>query len=263
MAIPNTTSTPNELFNGEMNKMTDTELRVVMITTRATLGWEEDKETGMRKQEDWISHYQLMKKTGRSSRSISKAIDNCVKCGWIEIRDKEGNILDTKNKRVGNKMYFRLGRIFLDKIKTPAESKEVDNETHQTPAESKIEESKIEESKAYKRNTIQNKPITKELATPFGVAGKEINDLIELFKTINPSYERLFGNKTQRQALERLVKKFGREKTEDMIKFLPKIFGKPYAPVIATPFELEKKLPNLISYIQRERSQKKEIFVIK
>ena len=164
MAIPNTTPTPNELYNGEMNKMTDTELRVVLITTRATLGWEEDKETKMRKQEDWISHYQLIKKTGRSSRAISMAIDNCVKKGWIEIRDKNGNILDTKNKRIGNKMYFRLGRIFLDKIETPAESKEVEAINHQTPAESKIAKSKIEESKAYKRNTIQKKPITKDIA---------------------------------------------------------------------------------------------------
>ena len=116
MAIPNTTPTPNELYNGEMAKMTDTELRIVLITTRATLGWEKDKETKMRKQEDWISHYQLIKKSGRSSRSITKAIDNCVKMGWIEIRDKNGELLNTKNKRIGNKMYFRLGKLFLDKI---------------------------------------------------------------------------------------------------------------------------------------------------
>src|SRR3990167_10361205 len=137
MAIANTTPTPNELYNGEMAKMTDTELRIVLITTRATLGWEIDKETKMRKQEDWISHYQLIKKSGRSSRSITKAIDNCVKMGWIEIRDKNGELLNTKNKRVGNKMYFRLGRLFLDKIQTPAESKEVEVDNPQTPAESK------------------------------------------------------------------------------------------------------------------------------
>ena len=46
MTIPNTTPTPNELYNGEMPKMTDTELRVVLVVTRATLGWEIDPETG-------------------------------------------------------------------------------------------------------------------------------------------------------------------------------------------------------------------------
>ena len=102
MAIQNTTPTPNELYNGEMKKMNDTELRLVLITTRATLGWEIDKETGMRKQEDWLSHRQLMLKSGRSSRSISQAIDNCVKQGCIEVRDKNGSIMDTKEKRIGN-----------------------------------------------------------------------------------------------------------------------------------------------------------------
>jgi len=117
MAIPNTTPTPNELYNGEMKKMTDTELRVVLIVTRATLGWEVDKETGMRKKEDWISYYQLKQKSGRGYTALSQAIDNCVKKGWIEARDKEGNILDKKEKRHGKKIFYRLGRVFLDKIK--------------------------------------------------------------------------------------------------------------------------------------------------
>jgi len=99
---------------------------------------------------------------------------------------------------------------------------------------------------------ITNIKDNKELATQ-GIAGKEINDLIEFFKPINPTYERLFSNKTQRQALERLVKKFGREKVEQMIKYLPKIFGKPYAPRISTPYLLELKLADLLGYLQQEK----------
>ncbi len=257
MAIPNTTPTPNELYNGEMKKMTDTELRIVLITTRATLGWEIDRETGMRKKEDWISHRQLMLKSGRSSRAISQAIDNCIKQGWIEIRDKNGELLDTKDKRIGNKMFFRLGRIFLDKLQipeTPAESKEVEN---QTPAESKIAESKIAESKVYKRNTItKEKHITKD-SNADGVAGKEINDLIGFFKEVNPNYEILFKNKNQRVALERMVKKFGFEKMENGIKFLPQIIGQKYAPTITTPIQLENKMGELINFIKKERSGSK------
>ena len=52
--IPNTTQTPNIIFNGLMKEMSDTELRVVLIVTRATLGWVLDREKGMRKDEDWI-----------------------------------------------------------------------------------------------------------------------------------------------------------------------------------------------------------------
>ena len=76
--IPNTTPTPNELYNGEMRKMSDTELRVVLIVTRGTLGWEVDHRTGMRKQEDWISQKLLMEKSGKSNRAISTAVKSCV-----------------------------------------------------------------------------------------------------------------------------------------------------------------------------------------
>lgn len=116
--IPNTTPTPNELYNGEMRKMSDAELRVVLLVTRATLGWELDNKTGMRKIEDWISHSQLVERTGKSSRAISYAVTSCVKNGWIETRDSDGNILKTPNDRrkYGRRIYYRLGKIFLDKV---------------------------------------------------------------------------------------------------------------------------------------------------
>lgn len=118
MAVPNTTPTPNELYNGEMKKMGDTELRLVLVVTRKTLGWEENKETGMRKKEDWINKTQLMKLTGRKSAAISKAIDRCIKNGWIEARNKDGDLLDTKDKRkrlgYAGKVFYRLGKIFLN-----------------------------------------------------------------------------------------------------------------------------------------------------
>ncbi|MEM5853839.1 MAG: hypothetical protein QW228_05720 [Candidatus Aenigmatarchaeota archaeon] len=106
------------------------------------------------------------------------------------------------------------------------------------------------------KRDIQSRDIQKEniiLHSKPEFAGSDINYLIGLFKEINPNYEHLFSNKTQRSALERLVKKFGKEKVEKMIKFLPKIFGRPYAPIITTPLELEKKLANLIAFLQKEK----------
>jgi hypothetical protein len=121
--IPNTTQTPNIIFNGLMKEMSDTELRVVLIVTRATLGWVLDREKGMRKEEDWISHYQLKQKTGRESGAISKAIDRCIQKGWIEARDSIGELLDTKDKRRGKNIYYRLGPAIL--LKTSSESEDV------------------------------------------------------------------------------------------------------------------------------------------
>ncbi len=169
MAIPNTTPTPNELYNGEMPKMSDTELRIVLIVTRATLGWEEDPITKMRKQEDWLSYYQLKKRTGRGYTAIAKAINGCIKNKWVEARDDKGNVLKKKNDRIGKKIYYRLGRIFLDRITTSPESEEV----KPTSSESEISQSEISECEAYKRNTItkektiQNKEETKKLTQEY------------------------------------------------------------------------------------------------
>lgn len=162
MAIPNTTPTPNELYNGEMKKMSDTELRVVLIITRSTLGWILDRKTGMRKQEDWISNYQLREKSGRSGRAISTAIDNCIKNKWIEARNKDGELLDTKEKRSGKKIYYRLGEIFLSKITSENSSKVEKQEKKPVKIfPSTSENSSIENSSLYKRNSYTKETIQK------------------------------------------------------------------------------------------------------
>ena len=92
---------------------------------------------------------------------------------------------------------------------------------------------------------------------------KEIDHLINKFKLVNPSYEKLFGNKTQRKAIENLLEKLGPEKLEKLIDFLPSIFGKPYAPRITTPYQLEEKLGDLIAYIKAERSKKPKIGIVR
>lgn len=86
-------------------------------------------------------------------------------------------------------------------------------------------------------------------------AGKEINELIGFFEKVNPSFERLYPNKTERKALERMVKKHGREKIEYVIKKLEVTNKVPYAPTITTPYQLEKKLGNLIAFYQRKKAE--------
>ena len=153
MAIPNTTQIPNNLFDEEMPKMKDTELRIVLLVARKTLGWILDEKTGMRKKEDWISRSQLERLTGRSGRALSSAIDVCVKMGWLEARDKDGNVLDTKKKRFGKKIFYRLGRIFLDKKGTCEKNSQV---------EKTCELFSPEKSSHYKRKT-NNKNINNNL----------------------------------------------------------------------------------------------------
>ena len=267
MSIPNTTPTPNIIFNGLMRKMNDTEFRIVMLVVRATLGWEADKETGMRKVEDWISSRQLKEKTGRHSGALSSAIDKCISEGWIEARDKNGELLDTKGKRKGKNIYFRLGKSILfvtsleseevivkdekDQV-TSAKSEEVNDPTSAKTANAKTANAKSED---YKRNTIQNKNITKREATEQSSDHQKlIADIVYAFKDVNPSYKRLFGIPPQRKAAERLLEEHGEEKLRKIIAFLPKSNGVKFAPTITTPAQLEAKLGELIAFIQKERS---------
>lgn len=114
--VPNTTPTPNWLYNGEMKKMNETELKVVLLITRKTLGWF-DPMTKDRKMQDYISQSQFIEFTGqKSNTSIANAIQRCVEHGWIVAKDRDGNICDSPEKRARRKIWYQLGTVFTNKI---------------------------------------------------------------------------------------------------------------------------------------------------
>lgn len=85
----------------------------------------------------------------------------------------------------------------------------------------------------------------------------EIVEIIESFKTVNPSYKKYFGNKTQRSAVTRLLKEHGKEKLLEMISVLPHSNSAPYAPTITTPLQLEDNLGKLIAWAKKNDGLKK------
>jgi hypothetical protein len=84
----------------------------------------------------------------------------------------------------------------------------------------------------------------------------QVNELIEKFKILNPNYERLFANKTQRSAVERLIKKMGVEKLERAITAASAAQKERYAPTITTPLQLEEKMAQLIVFFQNNKPNK-------
>ena len=92
------------------------------------------------------------------------------------------------------------------------------------------------------------------------VKGKDLNDLLDKFKLINPTHYLLFKNKNQRNALERLVIQFGYDKVSKMIEICAQTNGQDYAPTITTPMELEKKLGSLLTFYKRQQAKKPKIF---
>jgi len=110
---------PNRLFDELMPRLSDSELRVLLLVLRQTIGWRERTEDGWRhKRRDWISQAQMMKRTGRGSEAVSKAVGSLVGLGLIVAEAADGRALDTAAKRrayVG-RMYFRPGDMWI----TPA-----------------------------------------------------------------------------------------------------------------------------------------------
>jgi hypothetical protein len=92
------------------------------------------------------------------------------------------------------------------------------------------------------------------LNTKEGEETSQVNALIDLFKDINPSYSKLFANKTQRLSANRLLKQHGFEKLAGLIKIIPQSNKDRYAPVITTPLQLEDKLGQLIAYGQKKQA---------
>lgn len=127
--------------------------------------------------------------------------------------------------------------------KNPQENSGENNNPQKSPVQDKRSKDKIRED---------NSNVAVADNNPESEINKQIPLLIELFKPINPSHDRLFSNKTQRSALERMIKKYSYQKVEAMIKALPEIVGKPYAPTITTPYQLETNLGKLILFVKKE-----------
>lgn len=84
---------------------------------------------------------------------------------------------------------------------------------------------------------------------------KDIVETIELFKSVNPSVGILYGRNPQREAMRRLITKYGIEKVQNMIKALPGIVNQKTAPRITTPVQLEEKLGQLIIFVKQNQSK--------
>lgn len=103
---------PTWLVDEVMPRLRDTELRVLLVVVRQTLGWQEGPDPMHRKERDWLTQSQLMRRTGRASGAVSRAVDALVRAGLIEVLDRAGNALGTpaERRRHLGRLYYRLSR---------------------------------------------------------------------------------------------------------------------------------------------------------
>lgn len=118
-----TTPFPNVLLDMFMPVLSDTSWRVLCVVARQTLGW--NAGGGTRKREDWLAHSQLKKRTGRHSEAISRAIQDLIERGLIEVRDQNGQMVSDaqQRSRYGVHLYFSLSHGLLGLIHTVSVTK--------------------------------------------------------------------------------------------------------------------------------------------
>jgi hypothetical protein len=87
--------------------------------------------------------------------------------------------------------------------------------------------------------------------------GNEINKCFDYFYKINPLFK--FGNVAQRNAMERIIKKIGIEKTTGMLEYVIHIQGEKFAPQITSPIQLENKMGELIAFARKNKQKTNQV----
>lgn len=110
------TAFPNALIDGVMPTLKDTEWRLICVIVRQTLGWSDGR--GKRKERDWLTQRQLMKRTGRNSAALSGALDALVRRRLVDAWDETGEPLLTpqERRRYRGRIYFGLCRNVLETL---------------------------------------------------------------------------------------------------------------------------------------------------
>ncbi len=107
MYYKNTTQTPNELFDHYLKIISCSQLKVLLTIIRKTTGKTASHNKFKRIEKAWISQKLFCICTNLSGKSVSKAIDDLVTMGLIEVTNASGVVLDCKKqRRRANKLFF-------------------------------------------------------------------------------------------------------------------------------------------------------------
>lgn len=107
-------------------------------------------------------------------------------------------------------------------------------------------------------NKYNNKEID-EVRNTSEQSPQEVPEVIKAFESINPACSRYYGNKTQREAVKKLIEIHSYERVLKIVTtVLPKSNGLAYVPTITTPLQLLEKYSALETALKREQSKYKK-----
>jgi phage replication O-like protein O len=195
------------------------ELRIAIFVIRKTWGY--NKTT------DIISLTQFEENLLACRPAIVHSIKNLV----------ARNIL-VKTPLLGNKISYKFNK-YWNKwvVKTPKLVKYKSNLSKDALTKSSLD------ALTHKRN----KDNTKDISVGAIKLQDCTNEVFNLFyKTINPNIN--FANKTEREATEWLISKYGLDKTLAAAKYAISVQNDRFASTITTPYQLKSKMASLAKY---------------
>ena len=208
-----------------MPGMNGSELRVVLFITRKTYGYQ--------KKSDRISLTQFQKATDMNRSQAVSTIKSLLE---KKIILKENGV-------------YKLNKNYDEWVvckRIPSTQK------HTTASMQKHTKSSMQKH-THKR---QKDNITKDNTSKTAVLqGEQWNLLIDAFKEVNPFYEELYRNRTERNALNALAEKIGFDKLLATTQHLAEIISLPYAPKITKPTELKRDFGKLIAFYKQHQSK--------
>lgn len=202
----------------------------------------------------------MMRRLQIGKKAFDKSLKYLISRGWITFTGlTEGKTRPIKTYKINNvwqenSEYFKKisSESTLSFKKISSESKgDKSQKQHKISPESNVEEEPSKED-----------PLRRTTTTLSSVVGKEISEVIKEFEKINPSIGRLYGNKTQRGAVQRMLNQHGLDKILWAARTACAVAGKEYAPVITTPLQLESKLGQLIVYVKKESSKTSKVITV-
>lgn len=231
-SLSKTTPFPNRLLDDLMPQLRDTEWRLVCVIVRQTLGWSDG--TGRRKEEDWLTHTQLRRRTNRAAAAVSQSVERLANLQVIQVRNGAGRIVSTagERRRTRSKLYFRLHpRLLQDTGETPSAHPNVSDSEIQKPKTTKETGTKVKESSLLSSKTedvggaaplriasVKNPPIPGHMAAEIEAFVPEFNRL----------YSSQFGQEPPASSdvdLALLSQRLGLYGSRQLIQRLPKFFS--------------------------------------
>lgn len=115
-------------------------------------------------------------------------------------------------------------------------------------------------AESLRKSAVSNKTVSvdsirtdKEAET----SSADIVDVIDCFAMVNKGYKSWFANRTQRSAVIRLIKAYGKEKVLQVVCILPRTNEMQYIPTVTTPLQLDEKWAQLEVGLKKKKEELK------